>query len=169
MLSGCCWADWDDGCWSNFGTGGLAAAAGSSGASFSLVLLWLPSGALSASGKEMSMSRFSGSLAGCGGVEATTSGSMAEGGRGDGSGSLGRGNSVWTICARRQRAAALLHEVRDWHARRDTHGAASGAQSPAREAIRRCRRLVGCRMLSNYWYKRVDRAVASGVFQDLLA
>ena len=54
------------------------------------------------------MSRFSGSLTGCGGVEATTSGSMADGGRGDGSSSLGRGNSVWTICARRQRAATLL-------------------------------------------------------------
>jgi hypothetical protein len=42
----------------------------------------------------MSVSRFSGSLTGCGGVEATTSGSMAEDGRGVGSGSLGIGNSV---------------------------------------------------------------------------
>lgn len=145
MLSDCCWVGWDD-CWSNLGTGGLAAAARSSGASFSLLLLWLPSGAFSASGKEISTSVFSGSLAGCGGVEATTSGSMVEDGRGAGSGSLGRGNSVWTICARRQRVLCFV--IRDWHARRHIHRAASSAQSPACEAIRRCRKSAMCQLIS---------------------
>lgn len=115
------------------------------------------------------MSRFSGWLTGCGGVEETTSGSMAEGGRGDGGGSLGRGNSVWTIWARRQRAAALFRVVRDWHAGRDRHRVASGAQPPARGAIRRCRRLVVCKMMDKRGCEHVDGAVASGVFQDLLA
>jgi hypothetical protein len=98
-------------------------AARSSGASFSLVLLWLLMGAFSrpASGKEMSESRFSGSLAGCGGVEATTSGSMAGGGRATGRGSLGRGNSEWTICAWCQRGGVLVGLViRDGDARRHT-------------------------------------------------
>ena len=121
MLSDCCWADWDDDCWSNLGTGGLAAAARSSGASFSLVLLWLPSGAFSTSGKVMSVSRFSGSLTDCGGVEATTSGSMAEDGRGAGSGNLGIGNSVWTICARDQRAALFYTRL----ARKERHTSCS--------------------------------------------
>jgi len=73
---------------------------------------------------------------------------------------------VWTICVRRQRAALFIHATAT---QGDAHGAAFGARSQAREAIRRCRRSATRGTEGKWRHKHVDGAIAGGLLQYVLA